>query len=304
MKKICVLIPCLNEALTVGHVIKNFKKQIPSCKVFVYDNGSSDDTIAVAKKNGAEVVLVEDKGKGNVVRRMFSHQHHGDYFIMIDGDGTYDISRIKDMLKLIENNQLDMVVGSRKHLDSKAYRRGHIIGNFFFAKIVSIIFGNKIQDLFSGFRIFSRRFIKTFPLHSSGFEIEAELTIHALEQKLPVGEIDCKYNVRLQGSNSKLKTFSDGIKILKLILVLVKDEKPLFFFLLLAIIFLILSLLLGIPIIFQFYETKLVEKLPSAVLSGFLMVLAFLSFFSGLILDVVKKIRYENKRLKYLSFKE
>ena len=174
MKKICVLIPCLNEALTVGQVIKNFKKHIPSCKIFVYDNGSNDDTIAVAKKHGAEVVLVEDKGKGNVVRRMFSHQHHGDYFIMIDGDDTYDISRIKEMLKLIETKQLDMVVGSRKHLDSKAYRRGHIIGNFFFSKMVSIIFGNKIQDLFSGFRIFSRRFIKTFPLHSSGFEIEAD----------------------------------------------------------------------------------------------------------------------------------
>lgn len=304
MRKICVLIPCLNEALTIGHVIEDFKKLIPSCKIFVYDNGSKDSTVKVARKHGVTVVMVEDKGKGNVVRRMFSHQHNYDYFIMVDGDGTYDISRINDMLKLAEKNQLDMVVGSRKHLDSKAYRKGHILGNFFFSKMVSLIFGDKIQDLFSGFRVFSRRFIKTFPLHSSGFEIEAELTIHALEQKLPVGEIDCKYNARKEGSNSKLKTFSDGIKILNLIMVLIKDEKPLFFFLLLSFIFLILSLLLGVPIIIEFYDTKLVEKLPSAVLSGFLMVLAFLSFFSGLILDVVKKIRHENKRLKYLSFKE
>ena len=197
-----------------------------------------------------------------------------------------------------------MIVGSRNTMIRMHTGKGHIVGNFLFSKLVALIFGNQIRDIFSGFRIFSKRFIKTFPLHSRGFEIEAELTIHALEQRLSVKEFDCNYNARKDGSSSKLNTYRDGIRILKLILILIKDERPLLFFTFLSLIFIFSSLFIGVPIILEFYETKLVERLPSAVLAGFLMVLGFISFFSGLILDVIKKMRYENKYLNYLLFKK
>ncbi len=302
--KIAILIPCLNEELTIRNVINNFKKKLPSCKIFVYDNNSDDNTFNAAKKSGAEVVTVKERGKGNVVKKMFSDACEADFYVMIDGDNTYDISKINKMIEIMSKDNLDMIVGCRNHKDSSAYRAGHVLGNLFFSKLVAFIFGNKVKDVFSGFRIFSKRFIKTFPLHSRGFEIEAELTIHALEQRLSIKEFDCLYIPRHEQSNSKLNTFKDGIKILKLILVLIKDERPLMFFLILAFLFIMLSLTIGIPIILEFYETKLVERLPSAVLSGFLMVLGFLSFFSGLILDVIKKMRHENKRLNYLMFKK
>ena len=303
-KKIIVLIPCLNEELTIGKVVDTFKKRLPSSKIFVYDNGSNDSSRKIAQKHGAEVISVISKGKGNVVKKMFSDFHDGDYFVMVDGDDTYDISKINQMLDIMSKEELDMIVGSRKHNDPNAYRKGHVVGNFFFSKLVALIFGNKIKDIFSGFRIFSRRFIKTFPLHSRGFEVEAELTIHALEQRLSVKELDCNYNARKDGSSSKLNTYRDGIRILKLILILFKDERPLLFFSFLSLLFIVSSLLIGVPIILEFYETKLVERLPSAVLAGFLMVLGVISFFSGLILDVIKKMRYENKYLNYLLVKK
>ena len=303
-KKIVVQIPCLNEEKTIGIVVKDIKKKLPSAKVIVYDNDSSDDSVSVAKKNGAEIVIEKRRGKGNVVRRMFSDLVDADYFIMIDADNTYDVSQISNALKRMKNENFDMLVAKRIHSDSDAYRRGHIAGNYFFTKFVNIWFGNKISDIFSGLRIFSKRFIKTFPQNSSEFEIEAELTIHALEQKIRVGEFDCKYKARPPGSLSKLNTYKDGFKILKLIIIMIKDEKPLLFFSLLSFFFFAFSLSIGLPIIFEFYLTGLVERFPSAILSGLLMVISFLSFFCGLILDSIKKIRNESKRLNFLLFKD
>ena len=301
---IVVQIPCLNEESTIGNVVKEFKKKLPSAKIIVYDNNSEDNSINLAKKNGADIIVVKKRGKGNVVRRMFEDNINAKYFIMIDADDTYDITNIKKNLSIMKNESFDMMVAKRVHSDSLAYRKGHVFGNYVFSKFVRIIFGNDITDIFSGFRIFSKRFIKTFPQNSSEFEIEAELTIHALEQKNRVGEFECTYKARPSGSNSKLNTFKDGFKILKLILILIKDEKPLFFFSIFSFLFLFLSLLIGIPIIHEFYLTGLVNRLPSAVLSGLLMVISFLCFFGGLILDVIKKIRYENKRINFLLYKE
>ena len=301
---VVVQIPCLNEESTIGDVVRDFKQKLPRSKVIVYDNNSIDNSILLAKKNGAEVVVVNKKGKGNVVRRMFEDDLDYNYFIMIDADNTYDISNIKKNLKIMKNENFDMMVAKRIHSDSSAYRKGHVIGNYFFSKFVNIIFGNDVTDIFSGFRIFSKRFIKTFPQTSSEFEIEAELTIHALEQKNRIGEFECKYKSRPSGSLSKLNTYKDGLKILKLILILVKDEKPLLFFSIFSFLFFFLSLYIGIPIIHEFYLTGLVDKLPSAVLSGLLMVISFLFFFGGLILDALKKIRYENKRINFLLYKD
>ena len=301
---VVVQIPCLNEESTIGDVVRDFKQKLPRSRVIVYDNNSIDNSILLAKKNGAEVVVVNKKGKGNVVRRMFEDNLDYNYFIMIDADNTYDISNIKKNLNIMKNENFDMMVAKRIHSDSSAYRKGHVIGNYFFSKFVNIIFGNDVTDIFSGFRIFSKRFIKTFPQTSSEFEIEAELTIHALEQKNRIGEFECKYKSRPSGSLSKLNTYKDGLKILKLILILVKDEKPLLFFSIFSFLFFFLSLYIGIPIIHEFYLTGLVNKLPSAVLSGLLMVISFLFFFSGLILDALKKIKYENKRINFLLYKD
>ena len=301
---VVVQIPCLNEESTIGDVVRDFKQKLPRSRVIVYDNNSIDNSILLAKKNGAEVVVVKKKGKGNVVRRMFEDNLDYNYFIMIDADNTYDISNIKKNLNIMKNENFDMMVAKRIHSDSSAYRKGHVIGNYFFSKFVNIIFGNDVTDIFSGFRIFSKRFIKTFPQTSSEFEIEAELTIHALEQKNRIGEFECKYKSRPFGSLSKLNTYKDGLKILKLILILVKDEKPLLFFSIFSFLFFFLSLYIGIPIIHEFYLTGLVNKLPSAVLSGLLMVISFLFVFGGLILDALKKIRYENKRINFLLYKD
>ena len=303
-KKIIVQIPCLNEEVGIGKVISKIKKKIPNSRIIVYDNGSTDESVNISKKKGAEVRFVKKKGKGNVVRQMFSDNFDANFFVMVDGDDTYDVSGIDQMLSKMIKYNLDMVVGKRIHNDDLAYRKGHVLGNRFFSNFVNLFFGNDITDIFSGFRIFTKRFIKTFPLHSQEFEIEAELTIHALEQKLTVSEFNCNYRAREIGSSSKLNTYKDGVKILKLILILIKDEKPLMFFSLFSLIFLFFGLFIGIPVIHDFYLTGLVEKIPSAILAGFLVILSFLSFFSGLILDIIRKLRFENKRINYLLFQE
>ena len=302
-KKITVQIPCLNEEATIGKVISKIKKKIPGANIIVYDNGSSDDSLKIIKKHKVGLVKETKRGKGNVVRRMFLDNSDADFYIMIDADDTYDIENINDAIKRMKDGDYDMMVAKRVHSDPTAYRKGHVFGNKIFSKSVNIIFGNDITDIFSGFRIFSKRFIKTFPQSSKEFEIETELTIHALEQGCKVGEFKCLYNPRPVGSLSKLNTYKDGLKILKLILVLIKDEKPLFFFTILSLSFMCFSLFLGIPIIRDFYISGLVDKLPSAILAGLLSVLSFLCFFSGLILDVIKKIRYENKRMNFLLYK-
>ena len=301
-KKIVVLIPSLNEEKTVGSVIKEFKKILPLANIHVFDNNSYDKTKLIAKKLGVIVHNVKEKGKGNVVRRMFADVE-GEIYIMIDADNTYLINNINKMIKFFIEEQLDMLVAKRVSVEKKAYRFGHIFGNKIFSKLVKLIFGNQIDDLFSGFRIFSKRFVKSFPGNSKGFEIETELTIHALEQRLPMGEMLCEYKSRPIGSFSKLSTLKDGLRILNVILVLIKDERPLFFFSILSLFFVIFSLIVGIPVIIGFLQTGLVEKIPSAILAAINMVIGFLCFFSGLILDVIKKMRQENKRLTYLNVK-
>ena len=303
-KKIVIQIPCLNEESTIGKVIKDLKKELSNPEIIVYDNSSTDNTVKEAKKYGAQVVLEKKKGKGNVVKRMFSDNLDANIYVMLDGDDTYDTSKIKESTETLFKEKYDMLVAKRIHSDPSAYRRGHVIGNQIFSRFVNYIFGNDISDIFSGYRVFSKRFIKTFPQNSSEFEVEAELTIHALEQGFKVGEFECLYKPRPEGSMSKLSTFKDGMKILSLILILIKDEKPLLFFSILSIVFMILSLAVGIPIIKEYYITGLVERLPSAILAGLFSVLSFLSFFCGLILDVMKKIRFENKKMNYLLFKE
>ena len=303
-KKIVIQIPCLNEESTIGKVIKDLKKELSNPEIIVYDNSSTDNTVKEAKKFGAKVVLEKKKGKGNVVKRMFSDNLDANIYVMLDGDDTYDTSKIKESIETFFKEKYDMLVAKRIHSDPSAYRRGHVIGNQIFSRFVNYIFGNDISDIFSGYRVFSKRFIKTFPQNSSEFEVEAELTIHALEQGFKVGEFECLYKPRPEGSMSKLSTFKDGMKILSLILILIKDEKPLLFFSILSIVFMILSLAVGIPIIKEYYITGLVERLPSAILAGLFSVLSFLSFFCGLILDVMKKIRFENKKMNYLLFKE
>lgn len=303
-KKIVIQIPCLNEESTIGKVIKDLKKELSNPEIIVYDNSSTDNTVKEAKKFGAKVVLEKKKGKGNVVKRMFSDNLDANIYVMLDGDDTYDTSKIKESTETLFKEKYDMLVAKRIHSDPSAYRRGHVIGNQIFSRFVNYIFGNDISDIFSGYRVFSKRFIKTFPQNSSEFEVEAELTIHALEQGFKVGEFECLYKPRPEGSMSKLSTFKDGMKILSLILILIKDEKPLLFFSILSIVFMILSLAVGIPIIKEYYITGLVERLPSAILAGLFSVLSFLSFFCGLILDVIKKIRFENKKMNYLLFKE
>ena len=303
-KKIVIQIPCLNEESTIGKVIKNLKKGLSNAEIIVYDNSSTDNTIKEAKKHGAKVVLEKKKGKGNVVKRMFSDNLDANIYVMLDGDDTYDTSKIKQSVDTLFTEKYDMLVAKRVHSDPSAYRRGHVIGNQMFSRFVNFIFGNDVSDIFSGYRIFSKRFIKTFPQNSNEFEVEAELTIHALEQGFKVGEFECLYKPRPEGSSSKLSTFRDGIKILRLILILIKDEKPLLFFSILSILFMLLSLSVGVPIVKEFYITGLVERLPSAILAGLFSVISFLSFFCGLILDVMKKIRFENKKMNYLLFKD
>lgn len=303
-KKIVIQIPCLNEESTIGKVIKDLKKSLSNIEIIVYDNSSTDNTIKEAKKHGAKVFLEKKKGKGNVVKRMFSDNFDANIYVMLDGDDTYDTSKIKQSIDTFHTEKYDMLVAKRVHSNPSAYRRGHVIGNQMFSRFVNFIFGNDISDIFSGYRIFSKRFIKTFPQNSKEFEVEAELTIHALEQGFKVGEFECLYKPRPEGSISKLSTFKDGIKILRLILILIKDEKPLLFFSILSIFFMLSSLSVGIPIIKEFYLTGLVERLPSAILAGLFSVISFLSFFCGLILDVMKKIRFENKKMNYLLFKD
>jgi len=303
-KKTLIQIPCLNEESTIGKVIKNLKKDLPNAEVIVYDNFSTDNTVKEAKKHGAKVILEKKKGKGNVVKRMFSDNFDSNIYVMLDGDDTYDTSKIRQSIDKLFREKYDMLVAKRIHSNPSAYRRGHVIGNQMFSRFVNNIFGNDISDIFSGYRIFSKRFIKTFPQNSNEFEVEAELTIHALEQGFKIGEFECLYKPRPEGSSSKLSTFKDGIKILRLILILIKDEKPLLFFSILSIFFMVLSLSIGIPIIKEFYITGLVERLPSAILAGLFSVISFLSFFCGLILDVMKKIRFENKKMNYLLFKD
>nr|WP_321465634.1 glycosyltransferase family 2 protein [uncultured Desulfobulbus sp.] len=297
---IAVLIPCYNEELSIVQVIQAFRRCLPEASIYVYDNNSQDRTRAVAKAAGAIVRSESLQGKGNVVRRMFADVE-ADIYVLIDGDDTYEATKIPEMIQCLIDNQLDMVNGARVTTVEAAYRRGHRFGNWMLTGIVRWIFGDRFRDMLSGFRVFSRRYVKSFPALAVGFEIETELTVHALHLRMPTAEIETAYRERSEGSLSKLSTFKDGWKILWMILVLVKEEKPLPFFTAISASFATLSILLMLPILAEFLQTGLVPRLPTAVLSMFMMVLGFLSLTCGLILQTVTRGRIEMKRLQYLS---
>lgn len=297
---IAVLIPCYNEALTIAKTVSGFQKALPSARIYVFDNNSRDETAAVALACGAIVRRETMQGKGHVVRRMFA-DIDADIYIMADGDGTYDAKAAPQLVETLVAGPYDMVNVARKHTAVEAYRRGHVFGNLFLTRLVGLSFGTKTTDMLSGYKAFSRRFVKTFPAMSRGFEIETELMIHAIDLRLPVSEISAPYDKRPEGSVSKLNTIRDGLRIVKLLGWLLKHEKPLMFFSALSTLLLLLSLALGIPVVLEFLRTGLVPRLPTAVLAATIMLSAVLSLFTGLVLDTVTHSRRESKRLHYLS---
>jgi glycosyltransferase involved in cell wall biosynthesis len=299
--RIAVLVPCYNEAAAIGTVVKQFRAALPSAEIHVYDNNSKDGTAKAAAKAGAIVGFENRQGKGHVVRRMFG-DIDADVYVLVDGDATYDAPSAPKMIETLLREKLDMVVGSRVDQEVAAYRPGHRFGNWILTGFVTQTFGRAFTDILSGYRIFSRRYVKSFPALSTGFEIETELTVHALELGMPVAEIETPYYARGEGSASKLNTWRDGIRILWTIGKLFRSERPLRFFFLIALLFAVVSIVIMIPVFRTFLATGLVPRLPTAILSTALMLLSFLSLMSGLILDTVSRGRREMKRLAYLSY--
>jgi glycosyltransferase involved in cell wall biosynthesis len=298
--KIAVLVPCYNEETAIAKVVRGFRAALPQAAIFVYDNNSTDNTAAIARAAGAEVFEEKHQGKGFVVRRMFTDVE-ADIYVLVDGDATYDASSVNVMIARLLEERLDMVVANRVHREQSAYRAGHVTGNRLLTGFVASMFGPSFNDMLSGYRVFSRRFVKSFPLLSSGFEIETELTIHALELGLAVAEIDTPYYARLEGSASKLNTWRDGLRILGTIIRLYRAERPLSFFGAIGLALGIASLGFAVPVFITYVETGLVPRLPTAVLSTGLMLLACLSIAVGLILDTVTRGRREAKLFAYLS---
>ena len=298
--RIAVLVPCMNEEAAIEKVVLAFKSALPAATVYVYDNNSTDRTIEVARRAGAVVRRETLQGKGHVVRRMFS-DIDADVYVLVDGDDTYDASAAPSMVSRLVDEQLDMVNGARQTQIEEAYRPGHRLGNAVLTGLVALIFGDRLHDLLSGYRVFSRRYVKSFPALATGFETETELTVHALELRMPLAEVQTKYKDRPAGSVSKLRTFRDGFRILKTIVNLMKGERPLLFFSLTAAVLALLSLGLAIPVIDTYRHTGLVPRFPTAILSSGIMIVAFLCLFCGLILDTVTHGRREMKRLRYLE---
>jgi hypothetical protein len=298
--RIAVLLPCYNEEAAIGQVVRDFRAALPAARIYVYDNASTDGTAAVAAAAGATVVREPLRGKGNVVRRMFADVE-ADIYVLADGDDTYNADAAPQLVELLGREQLDMVNAARRNTSQDAYRRGHRFGNRLFTRLVSGLFGKRFDDILSGYRVFSRRFVKSFPALAKGFEIETELTVHALELRMPVREVTTAYKERPEGSVSKLSTFRDGFRILRTILRLAKEERPLAFFSLGAGLLALASVALAFPLLLTYLETGLVPRLPTAVLTSALMILAFLSLACGLILDSVAHGRREMKRLHYLT---
>ena len=300
---IAVLIPCHNEEATIEKVVRDFKQEIPSAMIYVYSNSSTDKTVEVAAKAGAIVRTEPNKGKGNVMRRMFA-DIEADVYIIVDGDDTYEASKASKMVDRLAACNLDMIVATRKTDNSSGeYRWGHVFGNWMLTRSVSLIFGHGFTDMLSGYRVMSRRFVKSFPVTSKSFEIETEMTIHALQVGVSYAEVETLYESRPEGSESKLNTFKDGFKILWMILMLFKSEKPFQFFGLLSLLFFTISIALSIPIFTTYIETGLVPKIPTAVLSTGLMILSFFSLISGVILDSISRLKLERKKSNYLSYK-
>ena len=298
--RLAVLVPCYNEEAAIGAVVRDFRRALPTATVYVYDNNSSDRTREAAREAGAVVRGETLQGKGYVVRRMFA-DIEADVYILVDGDDTYHAASAPALVRRLLDERLDMVNGARVTEIKAAYRPGHRFGNLLLTSMVARIFGNRIGDMLSGYRVFSRRFVKSFPALSGGFEIETELTVHALELAMPVAEVATPYKDRPEGSVSKLRTFRDGWRILGTIMLLVKEERPLpFFSALFALLAVAAALLIG-PGVATYLQTGLVPRFPTAILAMGLMLLGFLSLTCGLILDTVTRGRQELKRLHYLS---
>jgi len=300
LPRVAVLIPCYNEAEAIAAVVRQFAAALPDARIYVYDNNSTDDTRSRAADAGAIVRVETLQGKGNVVRRMFA-DIEAEVYVLVDGDGTYDAASAADMVERLLTQSLDMVNGARVATKAEAFRAGHVLGNKLLTGTVALIFGDRLRDMLSGYRVMSRRFVKSFPALASGFETETELTVHALELRLPVAEIETPYRDRAVGSQSKLRTFRDGFRILRTIVLLVKEERPMQFFGGVALLLAAASLVLGWPLVTTFLETGLVPRLPTAIAATGAMILAFISFIAGLILDTVTLGRREMKRLHYLG---
>jgi len=298
--RIAVLVPCFNEEAAVATVVADFRKSLPQAAIYVYDNNSRDRTAEVARAAGAEVRSEMHQGKGHVVRRMFA-DIDADVYVMADGDLTYDPSAAPAMVDMLLAEQLDMIVGTRRHEEKEAYRGGHVLGNKLFTGLLSGLFGRSFSDIFSGYRVFSRRFVKSFPVLSSGFEIETEMSVHALELRMPVGEIETSYAARPEGSESKLSTYSDGWRILKTIVTLYRIERPVLFYGSIGAFLVALALVLAVPLVITYLNTGLVPRVPTAILVTGMTIVAVLCFFAGLILDTVTRGRRELRRLYYLS---
>jgi glycosyltransferase involved in cell wall biosynthesis len=297
---VAVLLPCFNEERAIAGVVGSFRLALPTARIYVYDNNSTDGTVAAARAAGAIVRHERMQGKGHVVRRMFA-DIDADVYVLADGDGTYDAAQAPELVAHLLEQGFDLLNGARVDDRPTAYRPGHRLGNTLLTAMVGLVFGNRFNDMLSGYKLFSRRFAKSFPALADGFEIETELTIHALQLSMPVGEVATRYSERAAGSVSKLRTFRDGFRILGTIGWLIKEERPMAFFGLGAALLALVSLGLAIPIFITFAETGLVPRLPTALLSTGLMLLAFLSLASGLVLDTVTHGRKEMKRLHYLS---
>jgi glycosyltransferase involved in cell wall biosynthesis len=297
-----VLVPCYNEEKSIAKVVADFRAALPSATIFVFDNNSTDRTVEIARAAGAEVFTEPHQGKGHVVRRMFTDVE-ADIYVMVDGDATYDAPSAPKMVDLLLRERLDMVVGTRVDREVAAYRKGHRTGNWLLTTFVAQVFGRAFTDMLSGYRVFSRRFVKSFPALSGGFEIETELTVHALELGLPVAEVPTPYYARLLGSASKLNTWGDGFRILRTIFKLYRAERPLRFFGSIGAMLALIAVGLAIPVLVTYFETGLVPRLPTAILSMGLMLLAFLCVAAGLILDTVTRGRREAKLFAYLALR-
>lgn len=289
-KKIAVLIPCYNEAKTVAKVVKDYKKMLPEADIYVYDNNSTDDTDKIAKKAGAIVKYERRQGKGNVIRTMFK-EIEADCYLMIDGDDTYPAEHAREMVDLVLNDKVDMVIGDR--LSSTYFEENkrpfHNFGNKLVRGLINLLFKSNVRDIMTGYRAFSYDFVKTFPVLSKGFEIETEMTIHALDKNFYLKEIPVQYRDRPKGSESKLNTYSDGIKVLKTIARLFKEYKPMQFFGLFSVLFFIITLVFGVPVFIEYFQTGLVERFPTLIFSGFMLIVSLLSLICGIILEVVVK---------------
>jgi glycosyltransferase involved in cell wall biosynthesis len=298
--KVAVLVPCYNEEAAIATVVREFRGALPGATIYVYDNNSKDQTAARAAEAGAVVRTELRQGKGNVVRRMFA-DIEADIYVLVDGDDTYDAGASPRMIARMISEGADLLTGRRVHTEAAAYRTGHVLGNRMLTGLTAMLFNVHLSDMLSGYRVFSRRFVKSFPFTAEGFAIETELTVHAVRLMMPMSEMDTRYKERPLGSVSKLNTWRDGFRILGTIGYLVREERPLVFFSTIAGLFAAVAIIIGAPVVSEYFETGLVPRLPTAVLATGLMVIAFLSLTCGLILDTVTRGRWEAKRMAYLA---